>query len=81
MTDFWVGLAHRAVEKVTSARFLMALVITLTGCTIAVKIIDLAWPEYKELVVFFIGQFIIIWKDIAQDYFRRPDRRDKHGTL
>lgn len=60
-------------DKLLSARFLMAVIITISGCTLT-AFISWKFKENKELVTFAIGQFFIIWITVIKDYFSRADR-------
>ena len=65
------------VNKITSARFIMSVVITLAGCLLTWYICKRFIVENKELVTFVIGQFFMIWANVTKDYFNRTDREQK----
>lgn len=66
-----------AVTKIFSARFLMAVTVSVFGCLLTWKICQTFGVTNKELVALVVGQFFMIWRDIAKDYFNRADRDAK----
>lgn len=70
----------KVLDKVLSARFLMAIIVTIAGCGLTAYICHKFLVDNKELVTFVVGQFFFIWKDICKDYFQRTDRASEQTT-
>ena len=62
------------LDKILSARFIMSVTVTIVGCFLTYSIVQKFHFENKELVTFVVGQYFIIWSNIAKDYFVRSDR-------
>lgn len=64
------------INKIFSARFLMAVIVTYFGCKLTWAVAEAFVDTNKELVVFVVGQFFMLWMMIAKDYFQRSDRKE-----
>lgn len=67
------------INKIFSARFLMAVIVTYFGCRLTWAVCDAFVETNRELVVFVVGQFFMLWMMIAKDYFNRQDRQRKEA--
>jgi hypothetical protein len=68
-------MAFRILDKMLSARFLMALLVTSVGCLITYNLLKNFSQENEKLIMFVTGQFFVIWVSIVKDYFQRQDRK------
>ena len=69
------------VDKVFSARFLMAIIFTLSYCLIMIGCLVAVLKKILSVETFIalLATFAIIVRQIADDYFKREDRK-KEGV-
>lgn len=63
-------LVLQIINKLLSARFLMAVIVTIGACLITWKVIE-RYPDHAGSV---ITGFMTTWMAIVKDYFGRQDR-------
>ena len=79
------------IQKITSARFWMVLLVTITLCAAVLKCFDLilsvikiqdekVMTFVKEIIMFVLGAFVSVVSAITTLYFSREDRKEPNGT-
>ena len=69
------------VRQLTSARFLMAILFSVTYCIImiACTIALLKKIITVETYIALLGAFALVVREIVSDYFERKDRKQENG--
>ena len=72
----------KILEKIFSARFIMAVVFSATYCGMLLGCVYLVTKGKMDTptLVALIGAFAIIVREIAEWYFIRPDRKNENGA-
>ncbi len=71
----------KVVAKIFSARFLMALLFTITYCLIELACVYLVYKKVMSVEVYIaqLATFTVIMREIAGWYFERDDRPTSGG--
>ena len=69
-------LLSNILKKIFSARFLMAVIFTISYCLIEFGCVYITYKKIMSVDVFIaqLATFTVIVKGIAEDYFGRDDR-------
>lgn len=76
-------MLEKIINKIMSARFLMAIIFTITYCLVEIGCLLLTWKRYISVEVFIaqFATFAVIMREIIDAYFKRTDRDVKPDKL